>query len=121
MRVLFILFTFFYMSWVSGQTMPDTVYTKATAVSPDKKTVITKTTEVGGKKIQEIQVMDSTLLKLEIERLAQDTAKMTQYFNMLDRQQTQFQAEKKRMKQLYREAVRQLKLFSSTLVTMTKK
>jgi len=116
MKVVFILLIFFCVS-ASGQ-IPDTLYTKASAISRDKKSVITKTTEISGKKIQEIEVMDSVKVKSELAKLKQDTVQYNQYFRMLESQHTQLQVEKQRIRKMYREAVRQLKLYGNTLINM---
>jgi len=103
-----------------AQVVPDTLYTKYGTMSADKKMVVTKTTEIGGKKIQEIEVVDSVKVRVAIESLKRDTAQYSQYFNMLSNQQEQIITEKQRIRKLYREAIRQLKKYSEVLANMVK-
>jgi len=119
--LLFFFFTILFAGNVFSQgEIPDTLYTKAGTISADKKVVVTRTTEVGGKKIQEIQVMDTVVISREIQKITQDTAQYRQYLTMLDNQQTQIIAEKQRIRKILREGIRQLKLFQNTLSSMKK-
>lgn len=118
--LFFLFFGIYFVCNGFSQEIPDTLYTKAGTISADKKVVVTRTTEVGGKKIQEIQVMDTVVISREIQKITQDTAQYRQYLTMLDNQQTQIIAEKQRIRKILREGIRQLKLFQTTLSSMKK-
>lgn len=121
MKLLFYAFAFMFIGFeTQAQVVPDTLYTKYGTMSADKKMVVTKTTEIGGKKIQEIEVFDSLKVKVAIENLTRDTAQYNQYFNMLNNQQDQIVNEKIRIRKLYREAIRQLSKYYEIRQSMRK-
>lgn len=118
--MLFIFSIFILVPDETKAQIPDTLYTKAGTISADKKVVVTRTSEVDGKKIQEIQVMDSIVMSKEIAKIKQDTAQYRQYLGMLKSQETQIDKEKQRIRKILREGIRQLKLFETTLSSMKK-
>lgn len=118
--MLFIFLFFILVPDATKAQIPDTIYTKAGAISSDKKVVVTRTSEVDGKKIQEIQVMDTIVMSKEIAKIKQDTAQYRQYLGMLKLQETQIDKEKQRIRKILREGIRQLKLFETTLSSMKK-
>ena len=117
-HILMILAAFIFFNIATGQqNIPDTLYTKAGAIS-NFKTTVTKTTEIEGKKISEVEVMDSIKIKKELNKLVQDTAQYKQYIKMLDQQTEQIQTEKRRIRLLSREARRQIILFKGLLTRL---
>jgi tRNA U34 5-carboxymethylaminomethyl modifying enzyme MnmG/GidA len=102
---------------ILSNNIPDTLYTKAGTIA-NFKTTVTKTTEINGKKITEVEAMDTLKLKMEVNKLVQDTAQYSQYIKMLDQQSNQIQTEKRRIRLLAREARRQIILFKDLLTRL---
>lgn len=117
----FIYVLFFCFAMPVWSQVPDTIYTKLGPVSADKRSVVTKTTEVAGKKIQEIEVVDSIKVKSAISKLTTDTAQYRLYLRQLDMQSEQIRVEKKRIAIIRRNAARELQDYSEILKKMQKK
>jgi hypothetical protein len=108
---------FLFISVVAIAQVPDTLYTTYSPITA-KKVTVTKTTEIGPKKMQEIETLDFEKATKTIEALQRDTTQLVQYGEMIEKQEIQLGDEKIRVRKLYREAVRQLRQLEKLVISL---